>query len=616
MSNAQRDQDKGGQGSAVVEASSRFARKSVQPGMARSIVPPPPGKATNPESGAPAPVAKKAANKATKKATKKTAAAAGQAGAGRQPATRSRRGTSKVSLPALFIKDVMSGSLGDCSAERKDDSMLIRRWNGSFWELLTDTSGKSEAQDWLYNKHPYAMTTAKTVDCWESLKNHLYKHKHFEKPSLPEDEVVLPLRDGYLHIKSHQVLLRTPNRRLGLTFQVNASAGHCPNDHFISEAVPADSLFGKYLASSLPDLGLRALVQEQCAMSFLPNSHQTVAWWVGEGGAGKGTLAKLVEAFHHKIAVLDLHKLQESFHLEALVDATLIRVDEVSQRGPWSEKEFKSIVSGDVVMINPKHKKNYTYRTTAYWILTSNQAPMIRDESDGVRRRIIPVPWLSSAAMRGSSERNLDVKILRDESFIFLSWIVDGLQRYLKRGGPIPTQQLPLQVRALMRKIHQDNNNLETWFEECEIVPADPMFKLKHTKNEIYQHYEDFTIANGETVIPPSTFWKFFWQRPGLQVAGVKPTKLTIAGATNRLPGVINLAITPREIATQKLHALQEAVAERSEASPDAQYRPVSNDPFDLDTQSTDGLVEVIPQYTEEELKETARLKDMLLLTA
>ena len=544
---------------------------------------------------------------------------AGMPASAQAAATATGRKPGSPSLPALFIDAAKAGKFGECAAEVKEDTMLVRRWNNSFWELMFDTAGVSEAVDWLKREFPDALGMGKAKDCWGTLSHHLYKHKPFVEPEREDDDpVVFPLEDGYLHITADNAQMQAPDKALNLTFQVKAKSGVAVGETFMPQAVPEDSRFGRYLASSLPDLELRNLVQEQCAMSFLPNSHQTVAWWVGEGGAGKGTLSKLIEAFHHKVATLDLHKLSEPHHLEALVGASVIRVDEVAQKGIWSEKDFKSIVSGDVFMINPKHKKNYTHRTTAYWIITTNQPPLIRDESDGTRRRIIPVPWLSSARLRGSSEQNLDRKILKHEAHLVLGWIVEGLQRYLRRGGPVATRDLPAPVKELMTKIHRQNDNVEQWFEECEVVPAEGRYGFVHTKKEVYDSYVRFTEQDGGNVLKEESFWIRFWRRPGLKAHGVvegKGTGRDEVGHKIRIKQIQNLALTPQEIAQVKRDRLVETMIQQGRFTEERHEREIGTDPFGG---PTEGVIVVdmvkVPTYDEYDRRELERLERLATL--
>lgn len=556
---------------------------------------------------------RKQARAAAKMAALPPQAQAAAQAAGRKPGS--------PSLPAVFIDDAIAGHFGEYAAEQKEDTMLVRRWNDSYWELMFDTAGVAKAMNWLRHKFPDAVGMSKAKDCWGSLQYHLYEHKPFVVPENDDaEEVVFPLEDGYLRISKDRARMTHPDKALGLTFQVKAKSGVAHGEAFTPVTMPEDSRFGRYLASSLPDPELRALIQEQCAMSFLPASgHQTIGWWCGEGGCGKSTLCKLVEAFHHKVATLDLHKLSEPHHLEALVDASLIRVDEVAQKGIWSEKEFKSIVSGDVFMINPKHKKNYTHRTTAYWIITSNQPPLIRDESDGVRRRIVPVPWSSSARLRGFSEPDLDRKILKDESHLFLGWLVEGLQRYLRRGGPVATKDLPAPVKELMAKIHRQNDNVEQWFEECEVVPAGAKYGYVHTKKEVYDSYVRFTEQDGGNVLREESFWIRFWRRPGLKANGVlegKGTARDESGAKIRIKQIQNLALTPQEIARVKKDALIADVISQGRFVAERQEQTVYDDPFGGDPVSWSEVREnQIPQFNEGEVRELQRLEALGCLT-
>lgn len=606
-----------------IESHPKFQRQTVPMSAARSIVPPPPqaqppGPAISADDLLLA-IATTLAAQAKAQEAKAKREARKQANAATGPAAQGGRKAGAPSLTALFIDDAAAGKFGEFAAEAKEETSLVRRWNGAYWQLVYDMAGKAEAMDWLRRTYPDAVGKAKAVDCWESLGLHLYKHCPFAAPEPDEDNVVFPLKNGYLHITATTATMKAPDKTLGLTFQVKAKADVEPGQEFVPTPIPPTSRFGRYLALSLPNLELRNLIQEQCAMSFLVNNHQTVAWWVGDGGAGKGTLAKLIESFHHKIATLDLHKLSEPHHLEDLVDASLVRVDEVAQKGIWGEKEFKSMVSGDCVAINPKFKKNFTFRPKAYWIITTNQPPLIRDESDGVRRRIIPVPWSGSSRARGFNERDLDVKIMREESHLVLGWIVEGLQRYLQRGGPMAQRDLPMPVRELMAKIHHNNDNVVNWLEECEVMAAPETHGFVHTKKEVYEAYAKYTEADGGNVLKEESFWIRFWRRTELKTAGVvegKGTGKDEKGAKIRIKEIRNLALTPAEIAAVKKAELSQAAIERGSFKIERhQVQVIDGDPFAGDPDHAEWKEIQVPVYDEWEQQELERLELMAHLT-
>ncbi|MGJ4727713.1 DUF5906 domain-containing protein [Luteimonas sp. SDU101] len=516
------------------------------------------------------------------------------------------------SLPEQFLREAIKGSFGEFTAEPKEETMLVRRWNGNFWEWTWDTGGKSKAAKWLRKVAPDRSEPAAAAKCWEWLKLHLYEDSAFNRPKSVPGHIVFPMLDGYLHITKDRAWLEAPDKKLGLTFQIKARAGVALGQDFVPKPIPADSKFGKYLASSLPELDIRGLVQEQCAMSFMPNTHQSVAVWVGEGGAGKGTLAKLVEKFHHKVAAVDLHKLADPHHLEVIVDASLIRVDEIALKGMWGEKEFKAIVSGDLFVVNPKHKTNYAYSTDVYWILTTNHELLIRDESDGVHRRVVQVPWPSSTRARGGkNDGALHEAIFESESDLLLGWFVEGMQRYLRRGGPQVGNELPAKVRELMKTSRRQNNNVLEWVEECEIIPADPSLSVVHSKREIYDAYKAYTEANCGNVYSETSFWIRLKKVPGLMSSGLLSERLeTLPGSTGRVKTIRNLAILPHEIARQKLRLLDEEVIARGDFKVDLAL----SDPFGLDPNATDGEECRIPVYNEQDLAERARLQALMTL--
>ncbi|MBS0537083.1 MAG: hypothetical protein JSR72_23750 [Proteobacteria bacterium] len=497
----------------------------------------------------------------------------------------------------------LKGKFGEFAAERLDNSTLVRRWNGSFWELMSDNDGIASATNWMNQHFSGLLSSGRTRDCWKTLTSLL----HTQRPMVANDpgHVVFPLVDGYLHIKPEECRLESPDRALGLTHQIHASAGVAHGREFAPCAVPSNSLFGRYLDSSLPDLSVRSLIQEQCALSFLPNKYQQVAWWVGDGGAGKGTLSKLLLRFHSKSATVDLHKLADPHHLEPLVGATFIMVDEVEQKGRWAEKEFKSIVSGDVFTVNPKHRPSFKYHSNAYWIICSNQEPLIRDDSEGVRRRLIVVPWPGSATTRGVSTPDLDRKIFEQEGHLFLGWIVAGLMRLLKRGGPLMGSQLPGPVTTLARQIHKDNDSLETWFEACEIISSKG---VEHTKTEVYEAYCKYADDAHLFVYEREAFWKRMKRRKEFRSGGAHEVRGR--KGTTRTQLIRGLAITPAEIARAKRAAIYEQAEQEDRVS--------LHQSIGLDHIFPEGKLMDVREYqfTEAENDELMRLEELERMSA
>lgn len=500
----------------------------------------------------------------------------------------------------VWCDTAMRGAFGDFAAERLDNSTLVRRWNDAYWELMSENDGYARATDWMNRFFPDELSNSRARDCWKTLTSLL----HQKRPMRADDpgHTVFPLLDGYLHITPQRSWLEAPERKFGLTHQIQASAGVAHGQEFVPAEVPPTSLFGRYLATSLPDLDVRALVQEQCALSFLPNVWQLSAFWFGNGGAGKGTLSKLLLRFHSKSATLDLHKLADPHHLEPLVGATFVMVDEVEQKGRWAEKEFKSIISGDPVSVNPKHRPSFKYQSTAYWIICSNQEPLIRDDSDGVRRRLVVVPWTGSARARGTSTPDLDRKIFEQEGVLFLGWIVEGLMRLLKRGGPLTGSALPESVKAMARQIHTDNDSMETWFEACEIVPA---AGVEHTKDEIYKAYCKYAEDAHLFVYERQSFWKRFKRRPDISNGGVREVRGR--RGTERTQLIRGLAITPAEVASAK----RDAILARAEA--DGRCTVVAGeDPFGMGVACEQREY----RFTDAELAELERLRELGGLSA
>src|SRR5690606_4991112 len=182
------------------------------------------------------------------------------------------------------------------------------------------------------------------------------------------------------------------------------------------------------------NLESREIVQQHCAMSFMRNKYHLVGWWVGDAGVGKSVLVKMLHHVHGKddqgranYGAVDLTKLDGEHYLENIVDKTFLSVGEVNVSRPWCEDTFKMIVAGDALDVNPKNEKIFSYQCEAFMIVCSNQAPVVRDESGGVMRRLQVVMWEGSMERRGTVVYDLDKIVFKNEPQLLVGWIVEGI---------------------------------------------------------------------------------------------------------------------------------------------------------------------------------------------
>lgn len=124
------------------------------------------------------------------------------------------------------------------------------------------------------------------------------------------------------------------------------------------------------------------------------------AWFYStKGNNGKGSLVALMRnllgpAAHTSIPLSDFSK---DFMLEPLTRATAVLVDE-NDVGTFIDKaaNLKAIITGDVILINRKHKYAVPFQFHGFMVQCLNEMPRVRDTSESFYRRQLFVPFEKS----------------------------------------------------------------------------------------------------------------------------------------------------------------------------------------------------------------------------
>lgn len=505
------------------------------------------------------------------------------------------------------------------AAETRGRNIVVRAWNGVYWQEVFEEVAKPKLQKWLEQFAETSCTPHNVNDSWKTLRDKVVGDRMiFKNNTAKPDEskcVVLPFKDGYLHITADKAWMEAPNPDYGIKHCADVNLGLRPKQEFVPKPVPLNSQFGRYLASSLPNLETREIVQQHCAMSFMRNKYHLVGWWVGDAGVGKSVLVKMLHHVHGKddqgranYGAVDLTKLDGEHYLENIVDKTFLSVGEVNVSRPWCEDTFKMIVAGDALDINPKNEKIYSYQCEAFMVVCSNQAPVVRDESGGVMRRLQVVMWEGSMERRGTVVYDLDKIVFKNEPQLLVGWIVEGIQKILRRGGPVRDKDLPAEMRRFTQRLKKDNDSIEAWIVDCEIVKTrDETVEVR--KREVYEHY--LAYCHEACIDKPrgeAVFWKILARKMGVNIDDI--TRRPNLAAGGKGPAMIRtIAIKPEDIAKEKMERLREqAIAEGRFEERDAIDDPFDQDFFDAQVNRT----EKVPVYTEEEIGEVRRLVEVI----
>lgn len=308
--------------------------------------------------------------------------------------------------------------LVDTGDYRKADKQFLH-WGGTHWEEIDEHDMQSLALDWIeeFGGHGNASCNNAKQACATAMLR-------LSKLTEPSKETIVPVLNGYVHLDATGVKLLPHDKELGLRHVIKCN---------FDPTAPTSVVFERFIEWILPDAAVRQRVQEYIGYTLQPDArHQIAQFWLGSGANGKGVLANIVQALHHRVAAVNLDQLN-NFNMTETVNASLIYCDEAPQ-GRISDSTFKMVTAGEKVAINRKYRDPISTRILGKWLILGNHVPTITDHSEGFWRRLNIIPFDVTIPV---AERDplLANHIIEHELSGVLNWALEGAVRLLARGG-------------------------------------------------------------------------------------------------------------------------------------------------------------------------------------
>lgn len=379
----------------------------------------------------------------------------------------------------------------------------LASWTGCMWRILSPVEKSRLAAGWLERSDPSAATSSKVSSCLSIATSLL--------PELSLDGVgpivaakntwLVPTPDGRFR-------MTTPDRSIGVTHACDLELTGDGSGFYEPKPVPADSSFGRFLETSLPDPQLRRAVQQFCGYTLLPTINvQTAHVWIGEGGNGKGLLKALLGRFHPKTAAINIRDLG-GFGLGGIVGASLLTVDE-GPKDLVDSQTLKSVISGDAIEIQRKFRDPVTYRPRGKVLICSNHDLRTNDHSEGFWRRQIIVPW-EVALSEGERDHGLEGRIIASEMSIVFDWFLAGAADFLGSGCKL---YVPSKSEERKRAAIVAANSCLSWIEDRE-VGCKRMPEGSYTrKSELFSDYVRWCLASNLKAFGMVEFWKIMHKK-------------------------------------------------------------------------------------------------------
>lgn len=425
----------------------------------------------------------------------------------------------------------------EASGDIATDGQMLFRWTGTHWQPVRDEDGERDAYKWTVkndrdNVSPdNARKAHKAAILWAS-----------PLPA-PTSAVVIPCRNGYAHVSAGSLEFQIADKTLGLQHVLAC-------DYLPTTARAAR--FEQFLEAVLPDADVRARVQEYVGYTLTSDArHHRAQFWLGSGANGKGVLANVVQALHGATAAVSLDAL-EGFRMSVLIGASLIYVDEMP-RARINEQLIKSLIAGEKVQVDRKHRDPLSIRVHGKWLVLGNHLPAVTDHSDGFWRRWDIVPF-DVTIPEAERDPLLAQTIIETELSGVLNWALDGLARLQLRGAFNPVK--PAAMEHVLHAAKVETNSVQAWFDDCEIA-ATP--ERDTPKDDVFAHYRSWCERNGLAAMASPRFWTRLHdllpveeERRRLGTRQVRMCNVLLPG-TFAIPSSISSPMHPRSSAPHQL---------------------------------------------------------------
>lgn len=161
--------------------------------------------------------------------------------------------------------------------------------------------------------------------------------------------------------------------------------------------------------------------------------HRAFFFWGESGDNGKSTLIKMIQSFADGLHTnVPLDKFDDDTSVYSLVGKLLNVADDIDASYLEKSSNFKTVVSGDPVMIRPIYSPAVVLNNKATLIFTCNEIPVFKDKSGGIRKRIRVIPCDAKVTQR---DVDIDAKLSTDSAKSYLLRLaIEGLERLISNG--------------------------------------------------------------------------------------------------------------------------------------------------------------------------------------
>lgn len=194
--------------------------------------------------------------------------------------------------------------------------------------------------------------------------------------------------------------------------------------------------FLNFFTCNRPDL--RMVIEEMFGHMLMTKGfpHKVFFYQSEKGNNGKSTFLKMLQEFAEGLFTnVPLDKFDDDTAVYGLSGKLVNVADDINASYLEKSANFKTLASGDPVMIRPIYSAPITLRSKATLIFTCNKMPQFKDKTGGVARRLVVIPCDAEVKV---IDENLDEKLATNsaKSYI-LKLALEGIKRIRKNGNKL-----------------------------------------------------------------------------------------------------------------------------------------------------------------------------------
>lgn len=156
----------------------------------------------------------------------------------------------------------------------------------------------------------------------------------------------------------------------------------------------------------------------------------------GNGSNGKSSYLKIVRKLvgTENTASLDLKELNQRFKTAELFGKLANIGDDISNEYIKNDSEFKKLTTGEAINVERKGRDPFDFTNYAKLVFSANKMPRINDNSDGLARRLMFIPFKAKFSPTDADfDPFITDKLLSDQSMEYVLQLgIKGLKRLLK----------------------------------------------------------------------------------------------------------------------------------------------------------------------------------------